>query len=253
MAYQKAYSRINWENYPSVDTPINEANLNKIDAATDELDNRILNLDVTKLGMDVAYTMVQSIAYERDSGRIIVSYLNGAKAYIDTDMEKLAIDIDYDADTQRIIIISQDGTKKYADISSLITQYEFEDSDTIAHDASGGKVKSRIKDGSITEEMLRPNLMADVKQQVAITTQNANNAAKSESNAQLYMEQARAAENNAEQTAKESADLLAEAEKAVGGVLFTMNFATGELMYDTPYYNFNINADTGNLEWEVNT
>lgn len=251
MAYQKAYNRINWENYPSVDTPLNEANLNKIDAATDELDNRILNLDVTKLGMDVAYTMVQGIAYERDSGRIVISYLNGSKSYIDTDIEKLAIDIDYDASTQRIIIISQDGTRKYADISSLITQYEFEDSDTITHDVSGGKVKAKIKDGSVTEKMLRPNLMADVKQQVAITMQNASNAATSEAHAKIYAEQAQSAGSKAEEAARESADLLEEAEKAVGGVLFAMNYATGELMYDTPYYNFNINADTGNLEWEV--
>lgn len=44
---QKAYNRINWANYPSDTTPLNESNLNKMDAALDELDNRIINLDLT--------------------------------------------------------------------------------------------------------------------------------------------------------------------------------------------------------------
>lgn len=39
---QKAYRRIEWENYPSGKTPLNETNLNKMDAAIDELDNRII-------------------------------------------------------------------------------------------------------------------------------------------------------------------------------------------------------------------
>lgn len=42
---QKAYRRIEWENYPSGKTPLNETNLNKMDAAINELDNRIIELD----------------------------------------------------------------------------------------------------------------------------------------------------------------------------------------------------------------
>lgn len=41
---QKAYSRINWENDPSTNTPINENNLNKMDKAIDEIDNRVISL-----------------------------------------------------------------------------------------------------------------------------------------------------------------------------------------------------------------
>lgn len=43
---QKAYNRIDWENYPSDKTPLNETNLNKMDAALDELDNRIVEQDL---------------------------------------------------------------------------------------------------------------------------------------------------------------------------------------------------------------
>lgn len=38
----KAYTRIRWENEPSTDTPLNETNLNLMDAAINELDNRII-------------------------------------------------------------------------------------------------------------------------------------------------------------------------------------------------------------------
>ena len=49
--WTKLYSRINWKNRPSKNTPINETNLGKIDYALDEIDNRILvlNKDVSDL------------------------------------------------------------------------------------------------------------------------------------------------------------------------------------------------------------
>jgi hypothetical protein len=41
---QKAYSRINWKNEPSLDTPLGANNLNKMDGALDVIDNRVLSL-----------------------------------------------------------------------------------------------------------------------------------------------------------------------------------------------------------------
>ena len=41
----KVYERINWQNEPSVSTPINAANLNKIDYAVNALDDRVIELD----------------------------------------------------------------------------------------------------------------------------------------------------------------------------------------------------------------
>lgn len=41
---QKLYSRINWENDPSTNTAINEDNLNKMDYALDQMDDRVVNL-----------------------------------------------------------------------------------------------------------------------------------------------------------------------------------------------------------------
>lgn len=44
----KTYSCINWENYPSSNTPINDENLNKIDRSIDTIDNRVIALDTSK-------------------------------------------------------------------------------------------------------------------------------------------------------------------------------------------------------------
>ena len=44
----KVYTRINWENYPSKKTAVNETNLNKIDFAVDEIDKRVVEYDTTK-------------------------------------------------------------------------------------------------------------------------------------------------------------------------------------------------------------
>lgn len=41
---QKVYSRINWENDPSTETPLSEDNLNKIDYALDKIDDRVVQL-----------------------------------------------------------------------------------------------------------------------------------------------------------------------------------------------------------------
>lgn len=40
----KVYTRINWENSPSTNTAISEANLNKMDMAINEIDNRVVKL-----------------------------------------------------------------------------------------------------------------------------------------------------------------------------------------------------------------
>ena len=45
---QKIYSRINWENFPSEKTAVNESNLNKMDLAIDNLDDRVVAMDAAK-------------------------------------------------------------------------------------------------------------------------------------------------------------------------------------------------------------
>ena len=160
----KAYNRINWENYPSDATPLNEANLNKLDSATDTIDDRVITLDTTKATKTEVSTLVADVTFEESTGIITITKKNGSVITIDTQMEKIAVNFTYDPTTEQIILTLIDGTKQYIDLSALITQYEFLDTDTVAFIiGTDGKVSAIVKEGSIEEKHLEPNYLAKIK------------------------------------------------------------------------------------------
>ena len=215
----KAYNRINWENYPSDATPLNESNLNKLDSATDTIDDRVITLDTTKAAKTEVATLVADVTFEESTGIITITKKNGSRVTIDTQMEKIAVNFTYNPTTQQIILTLIDGTKQYIDLSALITQYEFLDTDTVAFIiGTGGKVSAIVKEGSIKEEHLEPNYLAKVKVEVAKAQTSASNAATSEDNARSAAEAAQASataagasESNAQASAASAAQSEANA------------------------------------------
>lgn len=194
----KAYSRINWQNEPSVNTPINEDNLNRMDMALNEIDNRVITHDTTKLNVAVANSLVKDVTFNEDTGVFTITKLNGSKVTLNTNLEKLAVNFTYDSATQRLIITLDDDTKQYVDLSALITQLEFLDSATISFTiSSDGKVSASIKNGSINGEMLDPNYLAQIQVEVANAQKSASNAKKSEDNAKISETNAKTSETNA--------------------------------------------------------
>lgn len=223
----KTYGRINWENYPSDETPLNESNLNKIDVATDEIDNRVITLDTTKATKEEVSTLVQDVAFEEKTGIITIVKKNGSKVTIDTQMEKIAVNFSYNAGTQQIILTLIDGTKQYIDLAALITQYEFLESDTVAFSIdSAGKVSAIVKEASIQEKHLQPNYLADIKVEVAKAQSSQSAAAKSESNAKASETAAATSESNAAASATKAQSY------ATGGT----NSRTGEDTDNAKYY-----------------
>lgn len=207
----KAYSRINWENYPSDATPINKVNLNRLDSATDILDDRVITLDTTKATKTEVATLVSDVTFEESTGIITITKKNGSKVTIDTQMEKIAVNFDYDPTTEQIMLTLIDGTKQYIDLSALITQYEFLDTDTVAFIiGTNGKVSAIVKEGSIKEEHLEPNYLAKVKVEVAKAHTSASNAATSEDNARSAATEAQASATAAA-TSKSNAQTSAAA------------------------------------------
>lgn len=180
----KAHVPINWENYPSDETPLNERNLNKMDSAIGIIDDNVVTLDATKATKTEVATLVADVTFEESTGIITITKKNGSKITIDTQMEKIAINFDYNPTTQQIILTLIDGTKQYIDLSALITQYEFLDSDTVAfYIDKDGKVSAIVKEGSIEEKHLEPNYLAKIKVEVAKAESSMKNAATSENNA----------------------------------------------------------------------
>ena len=240
---QKIYSRINWENFPSEKTAVNESNLNKMDLAIDNLDDRVVAMDASKVDLTKANDLVEEILWDESNGTLTVVKMNGSRAVIDTKLEKLAVNFTYNPQTQQLVITLDDGTVQNVDLSALITEYEFLDSDTIAFEIADGKVKAIVKNGSITEDKLQPNFLADVKVESAKAVASAKSAGESETNA------AKSATD-----AKESADRVQGIESEINNKLAMAEFDVnedGELIYtDNSAYNFVVDND-GNLKWEV--
>lgn len=240
---QKIYSRINWENFPSEKTAVNESNLNKMDLAIDNLDDRVVAMDASKVDLTRANKLVKEILWDESNGTLTVVKMNGSKAVIDTKLEKLAVNFKYNPQTQQLVITLDDGTVQNVDLSSLITEYEFLDSDTIAFEIVDGKVKAIVKNGSITEDMLQPNFLADVKVEAekAKSSATAADASEKESTAQANLSKEYA------DKAKEYSDNI---DKKAQLATFDVN-EDGELIYtDNTADTFTVDDD-GNLNWEV--
>ena len=162
----KVYERINWENYPSLVTPINEKNLNKLDFAADALDNRIINLDTAKVDKSSIQTNVADWTMDSDTGIITITKVNGEKIIFDLNIEKIPVEFKLTSEGI-LIMITDDGTQFKADIGSMIPVLTFNSSSEIQVTVTGtgiNKVYSfSIINNSITEDKLEANYLADIK------------------------------------------------------------------------------------------
>lgn len=183
--WSKIFNRINWLNRPSTNTPLNATNLNAGDSAIDKLDDRIITLDTVKADMQVVNGMVSDVSLNSNTGVITVTYKNGSHVDYDTNLEKIAVNFSYDYVNQRLVLTLSDGSKQYVDMSALITQYEFEDSATIAFSINDktGAISAFIKNGSITDAMLETGYLAKITEQAAKATNMANSATTSSNSA----------------------------------------------------------------------
>lgn len=240
---QKIYSRIIWENLPSEKTAVNESNLNRMDLAIDNLDDRVVAMDASKVDLTKANELVKEILWDESKGTLTIVKMNGSKAAIDTKLEKLAVNFKYDPQTQQLIITLDDGTVQNVDLSSLITEYEFLESDTIAFEITDGKVKAIVKNGSITEDKLQPNFLSDVKVEVAKAQASATAADASEKESTA---QANLSKEYADKAKEYSGNLDKKAQLAT----FDVN-EDGELIYTDNTTDIFTVDDDGNLNWEV--
>lgn len=180
-----------WENEPSIKTALNKTNMDKLSNATRIIDERVITLDLTKLSKIDANGMITGIAINQDNGDITVTYYSGATRVLHTLLAQISINFDYDKNTEQLIIFLQDGSKKYVDLSALITQFEFLDSDTIYWTIDkDGKVKADIKKGSITADKLQPDYLADITVQAETARQQATAAAASAAQAKIDADRA---------------------------------------------------------------
>lgn len=179
MALNKVYTRINWEDYPSENTDLDAYNLNQMDSAIDALDNRIISQDALKVDKSAINGNIADWTMDEATGIITITKYNGEKVIFDLNIEKIPVGFSM-SDDGIITMTTEDGTQFTADIGSMIPVLTFEDSATIAVSVTGtGKNKTysfSIKTGSVTEDMLQPNYLADIRVESANASAYAQSA-----------------------------------------------------------------------------
>lgn len=189
----KLYTRIEWENFPSEKTALNESNLNRMDLALDNMDNRVIEMDSTKVNVEVANTLIKNWTMDEATGVITVEKLNGEKIIFDLNIEKIPVDFKLSEDGI-LTMTTDDGTQFTANIGAMIPILTFGDSGTIVVSVEGTGVNKTysfsIKSGSVTEDKLQPNFLADVKTEVAKAQTSQTAAAQSASEASASADRA---------------------------------------------------------------
>lgn len=179
MAMNKVYTRINWEDYPSENTDLDAYNLNQMDSAIDALDNRIISQDALKVDKSAINGNIADWTMDETTGVITITKYNGEKVIFDLNIEKIPVGFSM-SDDGIITMTTEDGTQFTADIGSMIPVLTFEDSATIAVSVNGtGKNKTysfSIKTGSVTDDMLQPNYLADIRVESANASAYAQSA-----------------------------------------------------------------------------
>ena len=179
MALNKVYTRINWEDYPSENTDLDAYNLNQMDSAIDALDNRIILQDALKVDKSAINGNIADWTMDETTGVITITKYNGEKIIFDLNIEKIPVCFSM-SDDGIITMTTEDGTQFTADIGSMVPVLTFEDSATIAVSVTGtGKNKTysfSIKTGSVTDDMLQPNYLADIRVESANASAYAQSA-----------------------------------------------------------------------------
>ena len=276
----KVYTRINWENEPSDNTPINETNLNKMDFALNEVDNRLIEQDTTKLSKTDASNDIVNWTMDEDTGVITVTRRNGEKIIFDLNIEKIPVSFSL-SDDGILTMVTDDGMSFTANIGAMIPILTFNDSDEISVSVSGTGINKTysfsIKDNSITENKLQPNFLADIKVQSASASLSASNAETSATqaqsyavggtgtrdnentdNAKYYKEQAQSVGNAVptylSQISAAGESQLSRIQDALDDatVNFQVDLSTGHLNYTgCSSFVFDVNKTNGHLEWRL--
>lgn len=276
----KVYTRINWENEPSDKTPINETNLNKMDSALNEVDNRLIEQDTTKLSKTDASNDLVNWTMDEETGVITVTRRNGENIIFDLNIEKIPVSFSL-SDDGILTMVTDDGTTFTANIGAMIPILTFNNSDEISVSVSGTGINKTysfsIKDNSITENKLQPNFLADIKVQSASASLSANNAETSAKqaqsyaiggtgtrdnentdNAKYYKEQAQSVGNAVptylSQISAAGESQLSRIQDALDDatVNFQVDLSTGHLNYTgCSSFVFNVNETNGHLEWRL--
>lgn len=166
MAYTKIYTRIDWKNEnESKTTPLGAANLNKMDNAINELDNRAIEMDLIKFDKTEANSLIKDWTVDVNTGVITITKVDGSNMVFDLNIEKVPVDFELTPDGV-LKMTTDDGQVFTANIAAMIPVISFKESDTIGYSvvdgAQGKEYTFSVKDSSISSNKLVPNYLSDL-------------------------------------------------------------------------------------------
>lgn len=173
MAYEAFYTITDWQNLPSQKTALGRKNLLHLENGVKEADLRIVQLDASKLSVEIANLLVKTVNVDTKTGVITVTKLNGTVDTYDLDIERVVTNFDV-TDEGIIILTLADGTEKQVDIGKFLNT--FKSSATIALTMTDREVTASIIDGSVTMDKLDPTIQTEFRQYM-LDAQNARDAA----------------------------------------------------------------------------
>ena len=275
---QKSYTRINWENYPSENTPLNETNLNRIDYATNEIDNRVIELDTSKANATELSRLIKNIVVNEQTGVITITYYNNTTSTIQTTLNKIAINFAYDFNTQNLLLTLNDGTVASISLADLIQINEFDDTPTVDFTVTNGRVSAIVPLGSIGDEHLRTDYLADIKvaeaNAAASETNSDARALDSEAwavgqrdganvldtdptynnNSKYYSQVASTLKDTMVDIRDNAEYLLETVTNRLTGLNIMINYSDGHMYYDiNSGIRLGVNYNTGQLQYEIVT
>lgn len=183
-----------------------------------------INDRYTKLETDTKVSsetndLIKDWSINLDTGVITVTKKDGTTESYDTALEKIpaTFELVTEGSSVYLKITNVDGSSTQTDVTSLLNVYNFTATDTVAFtvtgDGSTKTVSARIRDNSITLDMLALDALTQIQQWVTQTAANASAAATSETNAKTSETNAKKSESNASASAN-SAQTYAESAKA---------------------------------------
>lgn len=275
---QKSYTRINWENYPSENTPLNETNLNRIDYATNEIDNRVIALDTNKANATELSRLIKNIGVNEQTGVITITYYNNTTSTIQTTLNKIAVNFRYDFNTQNLLLTLNDGTVASISLADLIQINEFDDTPTVDFTVTNGRVSAIVPLGSIGDEHLRTDYLADIRvaeaNAAASETNSDARALDSEAwavgqrdganvldtdltynnNSKYYSQVASTLKDTMVDIRDNAEYLLETVTNRLTGLNIMINYSDGHMYYDiNSGIRLGVNYNTGQLQYEIVT
>lgn len=156
-----------------------------------------------------AVSLVRQVAFTPDTGVFTMTNYDGSTYTLDTALAKVALDVRLEG--QQFVLTLVDGTEQRVDLSSFITQTEFDDSATILFGVNEGRVSAGIKAGSLELSHLNPEALAVIDTKMDAAAASAESAAASASNSQTSAVASATSAGAADTSAKAAAGSAAEA------------------------------------------